>query len=214
MEKGVLISKQLTNYFFQIKGAHMKRLLLLSLTSLMLIFSACKNEGPITGPEMSGSQKISKAEPNWIILPVAENITLKKDASVGQMIYGNQETLLQINTGYAGGPHYWVSITANARFQRKSFVGSRYIAMSVNDSFGCATFSPSGTFLLPVIYNLTIVGADLSGINPVNVGFYYIAADGSYQKAQCDKIIVDVQAGRLQVINALLPHFSTYGFGV
>ena len=191
----------------------MKRILSISLAALLLMFTACQNEGPID-PQVPASKISQKAEPHWIVAPAAEDVNLKKDVSTSKMVYGDQETLMEINTGYAGGPHYWVSITANARFQRNSFVGSRYITMSINDSFGCATFTPSGSFLKPVIYNITIVGADLSGINPDNVAFYYMAADGSYQKAQYDDIIVDVQSGRLQVINALLPHFSVYGFGV
>ena len=39
-----------------------------------------------------------------------------------------------------------------------------------------------------------------------------MAADGSYVEAVCDGIFVEIQSGKLQVINAKLPHFSRYGF--
>jgi hypothetical protein len=143
-------------------------------------------------------------------LPVSES--LKKDVSVSKWIYGDQESLLEINTGYAGGPFGWISITANARFQRYSFTGSRYVTMSINDQFGAATFSPSCTFSSPVIYNLTIVGVDLSNVNPATVKFVYMDPDGNYYQAKYQSIIVDKQGGRLGVINAELPHFSRWGF--
>jgi hypothetical protein len=84
--------------------------------------------------------------------------------------------------------------------------------MTVNDEFGTATFSPSGTFLKPVIYNLTIVGVDLSNVNPATVSFVYMAPDGKYYKPNYQNIVVDKQCGRLQIINAELTHFSRYGF--
>lgn len=132
--------------------------------------------------------------------------------TVSKLINGSDESLVEINTGYAGGPFGWVSITANARFQRNSFTGQKLVTMSVNDQFGEATFSPSGSFSKPVIYNLTIQGVDLSNVNPANVKFVYMADDGNYYVCQCQQIYVEKQSGKLQVINALLPHFSRYGF--
>jgi hypothetical protein len=84
--------------------------------------------------------------------------------------------------------------------------------MTVNDQFGTATFSPSGAFSKPVIYNLTIVGLNLRGINPANVKFVYMAPDGNYYVPQYDRLYVEIQSGKLQIENARLPHFSRYGF--
>jgi hypothetical protein len=81
--------------------------------------------------------------------------------SVSKLINGNEESLIEINTGYPGGPYGWVSITANARFQRNSFKGSKYVTMKIDDKYANTEFSPSSNFLKPVIYNLTIMGVDL-----------------------------------------------------
>jgi hypothetical protein len=152
-------------------------------------------------------------QPNWIVLPPASNPGLAKTTTAGKLINGTDESLIEINTGYAGGPFGWISITANARFQRNSFVGQRYVTMSVNDQYGTADFSPSGTWSKPVIYNLTIQGLDLASVDPSKVKFVYMAPDGKYYAAVCQQIYVEKQSGKMQVINAQLPHFSRYGFG-
>lgn len=184
-----------------------------ALLLLLLFATGCNQESNILGPaDTVTNNEVIVSEPNWITLPAKQDMVLKKDVSVSKMIYGNDESLLEINTGYAGGPYGWVSITANARFQRYSFTGQRYTTMSVNDQFGTATFSPSGTFSKPVIYNLTIIGVDLSNVDPAKIKFVYMASDGKYYQAACDRISIDKQAGKIELVNAHLPHFSRYGF--
>ena len=186
----------------------------LSIIVLLALFVVgCTDESNMVAPvdnTISNNEVVSN--PNWISLPPAENQALKKDITVGKTIYGTDESLLEINTGYPGGPFGWISITANARFPRYSFTGSRYVTMSINDDFGAATFSPSGTWIKPVIYNLTIQGIDLSNIDPSKVTFVYMAPDGNYYKAKYQSIYVEKQSGKLQIINAELPHFSRWGF--
>ncbi len=180
---------------------------------LALFVIGCTDESNMVSPvnnSINTDEQVSN--PNWITLPSSDDLALKKDISVGKTIYGDQESLLEINTGYAGGPFGWISITANARFQRYSFTGSRYVSMSVNDQFGTASFSPSGTWAKPVIYNLTIMGVDLSNVDPSNVSFVYMSPDGKYYKAKYQSIYVEKQSGKLQIINAQLPHFSRWGF--
>lgn len=173
--------------------------------ALLLIFVlGCSEHSSIVAPTQNADN-----EPNWIAGSSLNS--LKKDVTTSKTIYGDQESLLEINTNYAGGIG-WISITANARFQKYSFVGSKYVTMTINDQLGTATFSPSGEFSKPVIYNLTIVGLDLRGINPANVRFVYMADDGNYYVPQYDRLYVEIQSGKLQIENARLPHFSRYGF--
>ena len=174
---------------------------------LSLFVIGCSEQMSVNSPVNTNT-----AEPNWIALPDKESMIVNGDVSVSRLLYGTDESLLEINTGYAGGPIGWISITANARFQRNSFGGSRYTTMSVNDKFGTATFSPSGTFTKPVIYNLTIMGVDLSKVDPAKVSFVYLSPNGQYYKPVYDKIYVEKQSGKLQIVNAQLPHFSRYGF--
>ena len=195
---------QITN---NIRGYKMKRLVYL-FAMLTLLVIGCSEQSSVLAPENNNKT----TEPNWITLPINNSMSVNADVSVSRLLYGNEESLLEINTGYAGGTFGWISITANARFQRNSFTGSRYTTMSVNDQFGAATFSPSGTFTKPVIYNLTIMGLNLSNVDPAKVSFVYMSPDGKYYKPVYDKIYVEKQSGKLQIINAQLPHFSRYGF--
>ncbi|HVO73188.1 MAG TPA: hypothetical protein VMT35_04135 [Ignavibacteriaceae bacterium] len=180
-----------------------KYIYLLALLSFIII--GCSDHSNVVAPVGTNDN-----EPNWI---AAANTLepLKKDITVNKTIYGDQESLLEINTGYPGGIG-WISITANAKFQRYSFTGSLNATMTINDQFGTADFTPSETFSKPVIYNLTIVGLDLRNVDPSKVRFVYMAPDGNYYQPQYDRLYVEIQSGKLQIINALLPHFSRYGF--
>jgi len=180
----------------------MKKLIYFSILIVFFI-AGCSENSNIVAPVESSS-----TEPNWISAP---SLSLQKDATVSRWINGWEESLLEINDGWASGTG-WISITSNARFQRYSFSGSRYITMSVNDQCGTSTFTPSGTFSKPVIYNLTIVGLDLSNVNPATVKFVYMAPDGNYYVPKYERLYVEKQSGKLQIVNAQLPHFSRYGF--
>jgi len=193
-------------------GDNMKKIVSILFILTVFAFVGCEKNGndQIVSPQ--GNSLGTAIQPNWIVLPAPSGSALRKDVSVSKLINGTDESLVEINTGYAGGPFGWVSITANARFQRNSFTGQKLVTMSINDQFGTSSFSPSGTFTKPVIYNLTIMGVDLSKVNPKKVIFAYQADDGTYYIAKYQSIYVEKQSGKLQVINAELPHFSRYAF--
>ena len=77
------------------------------------------------------------------------------------------------------------------------------------------TFQPHGIiFSQPAILNLEALGVDFSGVNPDDVDIFYDnPATGQWEPMQRDDIIVDVNLGRIQVINARLDHFSRYAIG-
>ncbi len=77
------------------------------------------------------------------------------------------------------------------------------------------TFSPHGTnFNNPAILNIEAHGVDLTGLDSNSIDVYYDNQNsGQWQKMQRDDVIVDVNAGTIQVINARLPHFSRYAIG-
>jgi hypothetical protein len=180
--------------------------------TLAILVLGCGADQSVAPGVIDNASVGTGVQPNWIVLPHLSQSGLAKTTTVSKLIYGTDESLIEINTGYAGGPFGWISITANARFQRNSFVGQRNVTMSVNDQYGSADFTPSGTWSKPVIYNLTIQGLDLSAVDPAKVKFVYMAPDGKYYTAVCQSIFVEKQSGKLQVINAQLPHFSRYGF--
>lgn len=77
------------------------------------------------------------------------------------------------------------------------------------------TFSPHGTvFNTPAILNITAHGVDFTGVDPNTIDIYYDNQEtGVLEPMQKDQLIVDVNAGTMQVINVQLPHFSRYKLG-
>ena len=179
---------------------------------LALLVVGCTDNSNIVSPvDNTENNSEITSNPNWITLPQSTETALKKDVAVSKLINGWEESELAINT------RYWsrrgrISIYANAEFQKDSFIGKRYVTMSVNDDFGTTSFSPSGTWLKPVIFNLRITGIDLSNVDPSKVSFVYMAPNGTYHEAQYDSIYINKRWGILQVFNAKLPHFSRWGF--
>ena len=147
------------------------------------------------------------SNPDWIVIP-DEGMEI----STSKWVNGADETLLDLNTSVQGGLFGNIQVNATLRFKRGAFEGSRYITMSINSKYGNATFSPSGTFDVPAIYNATIMGLDLTGINPDDIKFVYMGEDGLYYPIDVQSIYVEPQSGKLQVINAELSHFSRYGW--
>jgi hypothetical protein len=188
-----------------------RHILAIAAISLMLVGCNVDQDNAVSPFVESYTDLGTEVSPDWIVLPARSDLSVEGDVSVSKMVKGNEETLLEINTGYQSG-NRWIQITANARFQRNSFSGQRYITMSINDEFGTATFSPSGTFSKPVIYNLTIMGLDLSGVNPSKVKFVYFASNGNYYQPKYKYLYVEKQSGKLQINDAELPHFSRFGF--
>ena len=189
----------------------MKKIISL-LTLTFFLFAACQEQQSLLVTPENDSQATQVTEPNWITLPEFNNASVENTFSTTKLVNGKDETLLDVWGGYSGGIHYYVSANANLRFLRNSFEGTRQITMSIDTEYGSAKFSPSGTFDKAAIYNATFQGLDLRGVDPDEVRFVYMAADGSYVDAECDQIFVEIQSGKLQVINAKLPHFSRYGF--
>lgn len=153
----------------------------------------------------NNSEAIS--DPDWITIP-QEGLEI----STSKLVKGSEETLLDLNTSVQGGLFGNIQVNATLRFLRGSFEGERYVSMSINSEYGTASFSPSGTFDIPAIYNATIMGLDLSGINPDEIQFVYMDTDGKYYPIDVQHIYVEPQSGKLQVINAQIPHFSRYGW--
>jgi hypothetical protein len=219
-KRGRNIFNTINQIFFQKNGVKMKRLFALSLTSILLIFTACQNEGPITGPQLSGnqkssgSQKISKATPNWIGLPANADKKLLKTFSTSQFISiadGGQLTIDETYTSTEGNVvHAYSSIVLAPGCVQQDV----NISMSIDDQTGVSTFLPHQMFNFPAILNQTFTGLNLSGVDVNNIHLYYLDTDGSYEVMQCDQLTVDAATGTITVVNGKIPHFSVYGFGI
>jgi hypothetical protein len=67
-------------------------------------------------------------------------------------------------------------------------------------------------FQATVEYTYKITGLDLTGVNPNTLDFVYIDANGNMYTVDYDYVNMDVSTGMLMVKDAILPHFSRYGF--
>ena len=84
--------------------------------------------------------------------------------------------------------------------------------MTFNSDGAAMELGPSMAFQADVEYTYKIVGVDLTGVNPNTLDFVYIDAIGNMYAVEYDYVTMDVNSGMLKVVNAILPHFSRYGF--
>src|SRR3989339_312703 len=151
---------------------------------LTLLLVGCSEPSSMLSP----NNNVNTNEPNWISLP-----SVTKDAN-GMSVMSMPIFQAELN------------------FLKDAFSGAKYITMIVDTEWGYATFSPSSVFDKDATYNAVFIGLDLSGVDPTNVKFAYLAADGTVEYALNDGITIDLSTGTLGVKNAMIPHFSRYGF--
>lgn len=192
----------------------MKRLLYLSMTALLLIFTSCQNESPISGPELSENHSISKAEPNWIGLPQSADGKLAKKFGTKKHITVAEGGDLLIDESYVTLEGKTVRAYSSITFAPGTVQNDVEITMEIDDQNGVSTFLPHQMFNFPAILNQTFTGLNLNGIDPSTIQLYYLATDGTYEVMEYDQLIVDIENGTITVVNGKIPHFSLYGFGV
>lgn len=105
-----------------------------------------------------------------------------------------------------------ISQFADMDFDPGAFSGTKTISMTFNLDGAAMEFGPSMVFQDDVEYTYVISGLDLSGVNPNTLEFVYIDATGNMYAVEYDYVTMDVATGMLKVKNAILPHFSRYGF--
>lgn len=182
--------------------------LIASITFLTIVLTGCSDQSSVLAP----SNNVNTNEPNWIALPKADRMQVNQEWIKSKSITGTQGGYLTNTINYAGGSFGSVNINAKIEFVSGAFPGKSTITMTHSDQNTSVKFGPAMQFYATVLYNATYTGLNLTGINPYTVKFAYLGTDGSVQYASNSGIIVDVATGKLQVINAIIPHFSRYGF--
>jgi hypothetical protein len=197
-----------TNNNNKTKDKTMKFIYTLTLASILFFFG-CDQGSDLTSPV----DDIKSENANWISLPSPEGMYIENSFTVTKRINGAQGGFLTMSESYSGGPFGTVTIDAELVFNQGAFPGNKNISMT-NDDMGCVTtFAPSfQKFNRRVTYTVTYTGIDLTGIDPDNVSFAYLATNGDVEYAQHEGITVNVSTGTIEVTNALIPHFSRYGF--
>lgn len=207
METFILITETL-------RRSGMKRFFILSILTSIILFSACQNDSQITGPQSAEFQKSKTAEPKWIGLPQAADLTLAKKLFTFKFIKADEGGELVIDYTYYSKEGKKIKTYSSLYFSPGALKRSSFVTMLIDDNTGVAEFLPHQTFNEPALLNQTFTGLNLNGFDPSQIQLYYLNEDGSYEVMECDQLIVDIESGTIQVVNGRIPHFSLYGYGI
>lgn len=186
----------------------MKRILI----TMMLVIPfmiGCSDSvvNPESSPQVKNSQK------SWITLPKNAEITIENDYSASNIIEGSKGGEVKLNINYKTKSSVHIKIVAKIKVPKGAYTGKKDISMTINSNNGTTTFYPNpATFNIPLVFSLDIQGLDLNGVDPGSVDFVCLNPDGSYEAVEYKKINVRVDKGELEVDDALITHFSMYGW--
>ncbi len=185
----------------------MKKFLILSLFSSLLFFG-CNQEEEITPVTTSSTQ--SSLEKQWITLSDNRGLSIEETfTKTKKKASGVRGWNITFDHTFSSG----IRIMGDLDCPKNAYDGRLTFSFTLKDNETVIDFDPSPfTFDIPVEYTIIYEGLDLSGINPEDVDFYYVAPGGGLVKAEYDRLEVNIATGRLFVLDAKLPHFSRYGF--
>ena len=153
---------------------------------------------PIPEPKNEDFQK-PNINPNVGLFPFS--IIKKIDGNEGGKIILNQE-------------NRDIHVYAMLNIPRNAFKGSVIISIFVDPSTASIKFSPQMNFKYPLALNAHIIGLDLEAMNldSKDVGFYYFPTKGSKVNVKNHGVSADLILRELSVNDAVINHFSRYGW--
>jgi hypothetical protein len=149
-----------------------------------------------------------------IKLPKKSDLSVETSFSVTETINGEAGGIVWLNESYVAADGHTVSIDVKLKVLHDSYTGNVDFTITADDEFAAVEFSPLMVFDKPLELNLTFVGLDLESLN-LSTGdydFVYFYEDGNIEVIGYNAIHVNENQGKLWVTNALIPHFSRYGF--
>ncbi len=179
----------------------MKKSLLLLVPFIFLIAGCSQFDSTPTSPVMT--------EKSVIQLPHNNSTNVENLFSVTEDIVGSQGGQIKLNESYISS-NGKVSIKAKLKIPKNAFSGEETMGYQINDGEASVDFSPSMSFNKDLLFDLKFTGLDLTGIDPNDVQFLYVAPDGTTHPVQYSEMTVDVDKGILEVKDALITHFSRY----
>jgi hypothetical protein len=171
----------------------------------LLFFSGCDQVTEINAPQERVINKQLINLPQKVGLGV-ETITYTQD------IDGAIESEFQRTYSYQTSSGGTIFQFGDLDFFPGAFTGTKNISMTFNTGGAAMEFGPAMQFQARVDYTYKITGLDLTGVNPNTLDFVYIDASGNMYAVEYDYVTMDAATGMLKVVNAVLPHFSRYGF--
>jgi len=199
------VYKKLINYL-TIMGYKMKQFAIFAILTAALLFG-CSPDASVTAPDNSIKQTAK-----LIKLPaVKSGLAIEADLTKYKNINGDNGGTFSETFEFqsVNGP---VTISSTLVFPANSFAGSKTISQKFNTETASLEFGPAMVFNTPVEYTLTVSGLNLTGVNPDSLDFVYVAQNGSITGVVYDYINANISTGSLTVNDALLEHFSRYGF--
>ncbi len=186
----------------------MKRILIaIALVIPFMIGCSDSLVNPESAPQVNNSQK------SWITLPKNTEMSVENDYSASNIIDGSKGGEVKLDINYKTKSSVHIKIKAKIKVPKGAYEGNKNISVIINSINGTATFYPSPeTFKIPLVFSLDIQGLNLNGVDPSSLDFVSLEPDGSNQSVEYKKINVKVDKGELEVDDALITHFSIYGW--
>ena len=183
----------------------MKAIILNLFIAVGLFLGGWSDQSSINGP-----QQDPQSSSTLINLGVK---SLHKPISIEKTINGNTGGSIDIIGSFDDG---LIQVNGTLTVPAGAYVGNQTITVYMEGTYAVLDFGPSPfTFDIPLNFTMEITGVDLTGINPHNIVFGYIADDGSVTPitlASMGNTARNKQKGILAVYDAQLPHFSRYGW--
>ncbi len=180
--------------------------ILITLAIAALFMFGCQDQNSVVEPVKQKVQQ-PKTEKHWIAFSDNQKSSIEGTRTWFQAIDGDVGGLFKDTKNLSPTVSAYVEIWV----PQGAYSGTKIISATLSSETLTASFGPSPTtFNTPIYYTVEYFGVDLSGINKDDIDFYYVAEDGSLQKAEYAELYVEDDW--LCVVDAKLPHFSRYGF--
>ena len=186
----------------------MKHLINFLFVTLLLILG-CEQATDVNSPINEPQERVLNKQ--LITLPTSSGLTVESQTYYKD-IDGNNGGEFQQSYSYqniSGGTVYQF---ADLDFLPGAFSGTKNISMTFNTGGAVMEFGPAMQFQAVVEYTYKITGLDLTGVNPNTLEFVYIDSNGNMYAVDYDYVTMNASTGMLMVKDAILPHFSRYGF--
>ncbi len=185
----------------------MKRIIVAALLT-GLVYFGCSDLG--TNNQISPVQTAHK---ELIKLPAKAALSKDKPSSSSKEISNSRGGVIFLSDSYKTHERKRVSVFASLFVPAGAFDQSDVdITMTADPEYAAVIFQPHMVFNKSLTLNLTYTGLDLHGMNTQDIGFYYVADDGSEQPVQYAQITVLKYFGTIILKGAKIDHFSRYAF--
>ncbi len=203
-----LISFRRNRKLKKIKGNTMlKRMTVLLL--LVVFLASCSTENnPIEPIETPLTKEAVK-------LPVKDyRLSVETEFYESKVINGNSGGSINFSFDYVASTGQTVQVYGSLTIPAGAFNTTENIELFIDNEIAAIDFFPSPlAFNTPLLLNLTFKGLDLQEGDDSALDFYYTYDNQTqFELIAKNARIVNLSNGKLQVVQAQLPHFSRFGW--